>query len=105
MWQDPANWRGPRWFPVYTCERDARLLVPKKNPTLGWTLNFAHQPSWWGLWAMMTVPSLLVMVGLWFFVRPSSGEAMLIILLLMVPPLLILGLCRWALTVPGGRPG
>jgi uncharacterized membrane protein len=35
--KNPGNWRGP----IYFNRKDYRLMVPKQNPSLGWTLNFA----------------------------------------------------------------
>ncbi len=37
MSKDPGNWRGP----FYINKKDPRLTVPKQDPTLGFTLNFA----------------------------------------------------------------
>ena len=37
MSKDPGNWRGPFYFN----RKDPRLTVPKLNPMLGRTLNFA----------------------------------------------------------------
>jgi uncharacterized membrane protein len=34
---NPNNWKGPFYFN----RKDARLIVPKSNPSMGWTLNFA----------------------------------------------------------------
>jgi uncharacterized membrane protein len=41
-WRNPANWtwRGP--LGLYASRRDARPLVPKSMPMMGWTLNFGH---------------------------------------------------------------
>ena len=38
-WSRAENWS--RWG--YRSTRDTRLWVPKKNPRLGWTLNFARR--------------------------------------------------------------
>ena len=38
MSKDPANWRGVMYFN----RKDPRLTVPKINPALGWTFNFAN---------------------------------------------------------------
>ncbi len=38
MSRDPGYWRGPLYFN----RKDPRLSVPKLEPSLGWTLNFAH---------------------------------------------------------------
>ncbi|HEX5632941.1 MAG TPA: DUF5808 domain-containing protein [Gemmatimonadales bacterium] len=40
-WHDPANWRGGI-LGLYSSEADSRLLVPKRHPAMGWTLNFAR---------------------------------------------------------------
>jgi uncharacterized membrane protein len=37
MTDNPNNWKGP----VYFNRKDYRLIVPKHNPAMGWTLNFA----------------------------------------------------------------
>jgi uncharacterized membrane protein len=44
LWQrDPNNWRGGVF---YFNRRDPRVMVPKRNPTMGWTLNFGNPISW-----------------------------------------------------------
>jgi uncharacterized membrane protein len=42
MTDNPNNWRGPFYFN----RKDYRLLVPKSNPSMGWTLNFASPYAW-----------------------------------------------------------
>jgi uncharacterized membrane protein len=37
MSRDQGNWKGP----FYYNKKDPRILVPKLNPSLGWTVNFA----------------------------------------------------------------
>ena len=37
MSRNPNNWKGPFYFN----RKDPRILVPKLNPSMGWTLNFA----------------------------------------------------------------
>jgi uncharacterized membrane protein len=37
MNKNPNNWKGIFYFN----RRDYRIIVPKNNPYLGWTLNFA----------------------------------------------------------------
>ncbi len=39
LWRDERNWR--RGF-AYSCKEDPRVVVPKRNPWGGWTVNFAH---------------------------------------------------------------
>lgn len=44
-WKNPANWSGPKWLALYFSKKDTRLWVPKKNPMMGWTLNFGHDSA------------------------------------------------------------
>lgn len=37
--QDPGNWR---FFFIYFCREDPRIIVPKRIGGLGWTVNFAR---------------------------------------------------------------
>lgn len=53
-WHLDENWRG--WFGAYASPRDTRTLVPRRNPALGWTLNFAHATAWWYLLGLSIVP-------------------------------------------------
>ncbi len=39
LWADDQNWRG--WW-GYFCKADPRVVVPKRTPWGGWTVNFAH---------------------------------------------------------------
>lgn len=41
-WRNPNNWRG-RWFRIYHSERDTRAWVPKPDPRMGMTVNFARR--------------------------------------------------------------
>ncbi len=36
-WED-----GNNWSTIYFSKRDNRASVPKRNPSHGWTVNFAH---------------------------------------------------------------
>jgi uncharacterized membrane protein len=53
-WADPRNWDG--WLGSYRSEADSLTWVPKRNPRLGWTLNFAHASAWWSLTGLLIVP-------------------------------------------------
>jgi len=35
--KNPSNWKGV----FYKNGKDYRLIVPKQNPSLGWTINFS----------------------------------------------------------------
>lgn len=41
MSNNPFNWRGT----FYVNRNDPRIIVPKRLPSLGWTLNFGHPIS------------------------------------------------------------
>ena len=63
-WLDPANWTGPI-LRRYASARDTRLWVPKSNPALGWTLNFAHPKSmYWLVGLLRGIPVVAVLVPL-----------------------------------------
>ena len=40
--EDPAHWK---WGAFYYNKKDKRLLPPKRNPKMGWTINFANPVS------------------------------------------------------------
>ncbi len=40
MHHNPDNWK---WGFIYFNPEDPRLFVPKRNPALGFTFNFAHR--------------------------------------------------------------
>ena len=65
-WNDPTNWRGG-WLGIYYSERDSRAWVPKRNPALGATLNFARRSGVLTLLlilAMALATTLLALFGL-----------------------------------------
>ncbi|MEM8639571.1 MAG: hypothetical protein AAGG51_12260 [Cyanobacteria bacterium P01_G01_bin.54] len=36
-----AEWHNPdNWSTIYFSKKDSRTVVPKQNPTQGWTINF-----------------------------------------------------------------
>ncbi len=39
MTKNPNNWKGI----FYVNRKDPRIIVPKLNPLLGWTLNFGNK--------------------------------------------------------------
>ena len=40
-WARPENWYGGL-LGIYASARDTRLIVPKRRPWMGWTLNVAR---------------------------------------------------------------
>jgi len=55
--RDPGNWYGPFYFNRH----DPRLVVPKLNPEMGWTYNFAGRYTWLFLAAVVVI---IVLVNL-----------------------------------------
>ena len=55
--QDPNHWI---WGIFYFNKQDYRLLPPKRNPWMGWTVNFANPKSILLLLAMMLFCSVIV---------------------------------------------
>jgi len=51
MRQNPDNWKGI----FYVNRHDYRILVPKMEPRLGWTLNFGNIYAWLGLAAIILI--------------------------------------------------
>jgi len=47
--------------------QDTRVWVPRRNPALGWTLNYAHRVAWWSTLGLFTVPiGLVLLLLLWW---------------------------------------
>ena len=44
MNKNPDNWKGI----FYVNSKDPRVIVPKINPSMGWTLNFGHKNTYIG---------------------------------------------------------
>lgn len=51
MNKNPKNWKGI----IYFNHKDSRLIVPKINPNLGWTLNFGNPFSYILLIGMISI--------------------------------------------------
>jgi uncharacterized membrane protein len=51
MSRNPSNWRGVFYFN----RKDPRLVVPKQNPMLGWTFNFASPYAYITLLAIIAI--------------------------------------------------
>jgi hypothetical protein len=76
LWSDPAHWtRGG----LYRCDADPRLMVLKRVG-VGYTINIAHQRSWFvliGLLAIAMAPLILnIALG-----RDAPGWLLLVTLL------------------------
>ncbi len=51
MNKNPNNWKGI----FYVNSKDSRVLVPKLNPSMGWTLNFGNKYTYLGLIAIIII--------------------------------------------------
>lgn len=49
--QNPNNWKGV----FYVNRKDSRVIVPKLNPALGWTLNFGNPITYFGIVAIVLI--------------------------------------------------
>ena len=54
MSKDPGNWKGP----FYINKKDPRLTVPKQNPSLGFTFNFASPFAY-----LMILAIIIILIG------------------------------------------
>jgi uncharacterized membrane protein len=58
-WANPENW-SDSLIGFYFSKRDSRTFVPKRNPSMGWTLNLAHSKGAWWMLALMIGPLLIM---------------------------------------------
>jgi hypothetical protein len=50
LWRSPENWK---WGGIYFCKEDPRVIVPKRQKWMGWTINFARPSAWPTLFALV----------------------------------------------------
>ena len=62
-WRRVEAWRGGI-LGIYYNPRDTRAWVPKRNPSLGWTLNLAHDSARLWLAVLIGVPVAIVLLSL-----------------------------------------
>lgn len=60
MSNNPFNWKGT----FYVNRKDPRILVPKRLPSLGWTLNFGHIISY-----VLISAFVLAVIAAVFFIK------------------------------------
>lgn len=51
MSKNPSNWNGVLYFN----KKDPRLMVPKRHPSMGWTLNFASPYAYLSLISIILI--------------------------------------------------
>lgn len=52
------------WTGLYHDPDDPRLLVPKRNPSLGWTINVEHPYGRTTLGLILMVPVVGIIIGI-----------------------------------------
>lgn len=57
-WQNPENW-SDSVLGLYFSKRDTRVWVPKRYPSMGWTLNLAHPGGAWWFVGLLAAPALI----------------------------------------------
>lgn len=57
---DPENYR---WGVFYFNQKDERVIVPKRNRWMGFTLNFANPLSWMVILTFIAIAVLLSRLG------------------------------------------
>ena len=62
-WENQQNWSGPSWLGVYFSKNDTRTWVPKRIPSMGWTINVGGSAGvFWLIGIIIGVPLLVVLV-------------------------------------------
>ncbi|MFM7710888.1 MAG: DUF5808 domain-containing protein [Ferruginibacter sp.] len=66
IWRnDPQKWK---WGLFYYNPDDDRILPPKKNPAMGWTINFANRQSIY-LFILILLIQLTLLIALQLLMR------------------------------------
>lgn len=97
LWQDPQHWKT--W--CYSCKADPRVIVPKRNPRLGWTVNAAH--PWGG--PMVFVLALLSVVFPLAVVMAEGTDFSPVhfVLAIVASIILISAICGYLTKIPVGK--
>lgn len=56
-WENQDNWTSPGF---YFSKKDTRWIVPKRNPSLGWTFNLGQTKGAWAMLLSLLLPTLLL---------------------------------------------
>ena len=74
-WQKSDNWGEPKYWGIYFSKKDSRINVPKRNPSMGWTINFGHRsaPFWLlGFFGLFFMLGFLLGGGLTYILMKAS---------------------------------
>jgi hypothetical protein len=89
LWANPNNWSI-----VYRCAEDPRVIVPRRRPWMGWTINFAHPFAW-----LVVFLSMALVVGpVFVLLRLGVVSALLVIAVLIASICALIGLSHWEAT-------
>lgn len=80
LWARPENWSI-----VYRCEEDPRVIVPRRRPWMGWTINFAHPRAW-----LVLLSSVAIVVGPFFMLLVMGIVAVPLLMLVLITSILLL---------------
>jgi uncharacterized membrane protein len=58
--RDPNNWK---WGIFYYNPEDERVFLPKKNPLMGITINFAKRQAYIFTFFVLLIPTVLIFLG------------------------------------------
>ena len=92
LWKSPENWKAGS---IYYCKADPRVIVPKRQKWMGWTINFARAsafPTLIGLVAFISLPLVwlafhgLANTWIWFAVLAADIVAVCLICWVMAAP-------------------
>lgn len=95
LWRNPAHWTAFG----YRCKDDPRVIVPKRNASMGWTVNWAHR---WAAGAMIALALLAgapMLVIMWLGNSGALDPLALFLAALAAVPLtiwLLVSFCRYA---------
>jgi hypothetical protein len=80
LWARPENWSI-----VYRCEGDPRVIVPRRRPWMGWTINFAHPSAW-----LVLLSSVAIVVAPFFLLLGMGIVAVPLLMLVLIASILLL---------------
>ena len=86
IWASPGNWSI-----VYRCAEDPRIIVPRRQRWMGWTINFAHPQAWLVVFltVAMAMGPFLVLLIIGIVLVP------ILILALVVPVVFLVAVSHW----------
>lgn len=100
--QDPKNYKKGL---IYYCPEDPCLVLPKRDPWMGWTINFAHP---WALYCMLLfvlaalAPSILSLLLIFVFKVQALWALFLMLVAALAAAGIVIGLAFYLSNRPLG---